>query len=216
MTFVPLRHTLHSIVTSQDVDNTQTSRSRLLSAGKMLFSRNGYEQTSTAAIARESGSSESQLIRYFGGKSGLLEAIFNEGWMGLNDSIRIHMEQAEHGRDAILRILSLMIEAFAQDHDIAFLFCFEGRRLRGNSHEVLLSKGYMQFIGVVHELIEKGQADGSFRNDVDAKVLCSAMLGTAEGMVRDWVMCERAREQHPFTNEAIKTAFAAMVNGLAP
>jgi AcrR family transcriptional regulator len=203
-------------VTTHDTDSTQTSRSRLLNAGKLLFSRNGYEQTSTAAIARESGSSESQLIRYFGGKSGLLEAIFNDGWSGLNDSVRVHMEQAEHGRDAILRVLSLMIEGFANDHDIAFLFLFEGRRLRGNSREVLLSKGFVHFNSVVHALIEKGQADGSFRNDVDAKVLCSAMLGTAEGMVRDWVMSERAKEQHPFTNEAIKTAFAAMVNGLAP
>jgi AcrR family transcriptional regulator len=201
-------------VTTHDADSTQTSRSRLLHAGKTLFSRNGYEQTSTAAIARESGSSESQLIRYFGGKSGLLEAIFNEAWMSLNDSVRLHIEQAEHGRDAILRILSLMIEAFARDHDIAFLFLFEGRRLRNNSREVLLSQGFVQFTSVVHQLIQKGQADGSFRKDVDAKVLCSAMLGCAEGMVRDWVMSERAKEQHPYTDDALKTAFAAMVNGL--
>lgn len=203
-------------MTTHDADSTQTSRSRLLHAGKTLFSRSGYEQTSTAAIARESGSSESQLIRYFGGKSGLLEAIFNEAWRSLNDDVRLHIEQAEHGRDAILRILSLMIEAFARDHDIAFLFLFEGRRLRNNSREVLLSTGFVQFTSVVLALIRKGQADGSFRGDVDAKVLGSAMMGSAEGMIRDWVMAERAKEEHPFTDEALKIAFHAMVNGLAP
>ena len=67
-------------MSTQEGDNTQTSRMRLLNAGKTLFAKNGYEQTSTAAIARESGSSESQLIRYFGGKAGLLEAIFNESF----------------------------------------------------------------------------------------------------------------------------------------
>lgn len=186
-----------------------------MNAGKTLFSKNGYEQTSTAAIAREAGSSESQLIRYFGGKSGLLEAIFNDSWSGLNDAVAHHIEQAAHGRDAIVRLLSLMIEAFNRDHDIAFLFLFEGRRMRGNSHEVLLSKGFTQFIGVVHQLILKGQQDGSFRPDVDAKVLCSAMLGCAEGMIRDRVMSERAREEHPMTDESIRTAFTAMVNGLS-
>lgn len=201
-------------VTTLDGDSTQTSRSRLLAAGKLLFSRNGYEQTSTAAIAREAGSSESQLIRYFGGKSGLLEAIFNEAWMSLNDTVREHVEQAQHGRDAILRILGLMIAAFGRDHDIAFLFLFEGRRLRGGTHEVLLSKGFMQFIEVVYRMIVKGQQDGSFRSDVDAKVLCSAMLGTAEGMIRDRVMAERAKEETPLTDEAIQKTFAAMVNGL--
>lgn len=203
-------------MTTHDGDSTQTSRARLLNAGKTLFSRNGYEQTSTAAIAREAGSSESQLIRYFGGKSGLLEAIFNDSWTGLNDAVRLHIEQAVHGRDAIIRILSLMIAAFNRDQDIAFLFLFEGRRMRGNSHEVLLSKGFHQFLDVVHALIRKGQADGSFRADVDAKVLCSATLGCAEGMVRDRVMAERAKEEHPLNDEAIQTAFTAMVNGLAP
>ena len=79
-----------------DFDSTQTSRSRLLMAGKTLFAKNGYEQTSTAAIARESGSSESQLIRYFGGKAGLLEAIFNESWTTLNQYVQEHIEQAAH------------------------------------------------------------------------------------------------------------------------
>ena len=44
----------------------------------------GYEQTATSAIARAAGTSESQLMRYFGGKVGLLEALFDEAWADLN------------------------------------------------------------------------------------------------------------------------------------
>src|SRR5687768_6255605 len=155
---------------------------RLLNAGKTLFARHGYEQTSTAAIAREAGSSESQLIRYFGGKAGLLEAIFNDSWSTLNEYVQQHVQQSAHGREAIVRILSVMIQAFSRDHDIAFLFLFEGRRMRGGSHEVLLSKGFVQFLQVIDMLIERGRDDGSFRTDIHPKVLCSAMLGCAEGM----------------------------------
>lgn len=189
---------------------------RLLNAGKTLFARNGYEQTSTAAIARESGSSESQLIRYFGGKAGLLEAIFNESWSSLNQHLQAQIDTSLHGRDAIVRILTLMIQAFSRDHDIAFLFLFEGRRMRGGSHEVLLSKGFVQFLQVVDMLIERGRDDGSFRTDVAPKVLCSAMLGCAEGMMRDRVLAERNHEPVPFTDEEIVKTFTAMVNGLAP
>lgn len=201
-------------MTTHDGDSTQTSRMRLLNAGKTLFAKSGYEQTSTAAIARESGSSESQLIRYFGGKAGLLEAIFNESWSGLNEYVQQHIAEAAHGRDAIIRILSLMIQAFSRDHDIAFLFLFEGRRMRGGSHEVLLSKGFVQFLQVVDMLIERGRDDGSFRIDVNSKVMCSAMLGCAEGMVRDRVLAERNREPMPFTDDEILRTFTAMVNGL--
>ena len=196
-------------------DNTQTSRMRLLNAGKTLFAKNGYENTSTAAIAREAGSSESQLIRYFGGKAGLLEAIFNESWTALNAVVEQYVADAKHGRDAILRLLSLMIQAFNRDHDIAFLFLFEGRRMRGGSPEVHLSKGFTQFMKVVDAQIARGRVDGSFRTDIDPRVMCSAMLGAAEGMVRDRVMSERAGEkEHPFTDEEVIAAFGAMVNGL--
>ena len=203
-------------MTVPEADNTQTSRNRLLNAGKTLFAKNGYEQTSTAAIARESGSSESQLIRYFGGKAGLLEAIFNESWAALGGMVEQHVAQAEHGRDAILKILGLMIQAFSRDHDIAFLFLFEGRRMRGGSHEVLLSKGFIRFMDVVLALIEKGRADGSFRTDISPAVLASAMLGCAEGMLRDRVLTERNRLENPFDDNAMRVTFAAMVNGLAP
>lgn len=204
-------------MTVQDAaDNTQTSRTRLLNAGKTLFAKNGYEQTSTAAIAREAGSSESQLIRYFFGKAGLLEAIFNESWAALNASVGDQIDTATHGREAILRILGRMMQAFSRDHDIAFLFLFEGRRMRGGTHEVLLSKGFSKFMEVIDALIARGVQDGSFRDDIDPKVISAAMLGCAEGMIRDRVLAERNNQPSPFDDEMIVRTFTAMVNGLAP
>jgi AcrR family transcriptional regulator len=196
-----------------DGDSTQTSRARLLAAGKSLFGRLGYEQTSTATIARESGSSESQLIRYFGGKAGLLEAIFNESWGGLTDAIAQGVAEASHGRDAILNVLGLFIDAFGRDHDVAFLFLFEGRRIRGN--EVVLSKGFLQFFDLICSLVKRAQEDGSFRSDLSEKVLASALLGAAEGMIRDRMIAERTGQENPFDDAVIRRAFEAVVNGLA-
>jgi AcrR family transcriptional regulator len=195
-------------------ESEKTSRDRLLSAGKTLFGRLGYEQTSTAAIAREAGTSESQLVRYFGGKSGLLEAIFNQAWEGLNDDIRRHLAESEHGREAILRILGLVLEAFGRDHEMAFLFMFEGRRVRGN--DVALSKGFLKFYELLRELIRRGQSDGSFRNDISADVLASALLGAGEGMMRDRMIGQRVGSSVVvYEDETIRRIFVAIVNGLA-
>lgn len=217
LTRASTRRRLRRIVsTSNDPgDSTQTSRSRLLNAGKTLFAKNGYEQTSTAAIAREAGSSESQLIRYFGGKAGLLEAVFNDSWSSLASVLNEAVEGSQHGREAILRILGLFIQAFNRDHDVAFLFLFEGRRMRAGSQAVSLSKGFLHFLQIVDEQITRGQNDGSFRQDLDRRVLSSAMLGCAEGMVRDRVMAERNRVEHALTDASILQTFTAMVNGLA-
>lgn len=190
---------------------------RLLLAGKTLFAKSGYEQTSTAAIAREAGSSESQLIRYFGGKAGLLEAIFNESWSGLNVRVEAMLTGAQHGREGILRLLTLMVRALGQDLDIAFLFLFEGRRMRGHSPEVLLSRGFQEFMKQIDAQIRRGREDGSFRTDLDPRVICSAVIGAAEGMMRDRILVQRNHEpENPFTDEQILATFAAVVNGLAP
>jgi AcrR family transcriptional regulator len=197
-----------------DGDLTLTSRARLLAAGKSLFAKHGYEQTSTVSIAREAGTSESQLMRYFGGKSGLLDAIFNESWTGLNEVIRRHVAESQHGREAVLGILSTVVEAFGRDHDIAFLFLFEGRRVRGD--EVILSKGFLEFYQLLHGLVGRGQSDGSFRSDISEIILASAMLGCAEGMIRDRMIAERLRRPNVFDDEMVRRTFEAMVNGLAP
>src|SRR5690242_13833932 len=72
-----------------------SSRDRILAAAKTLFAHNGYEQTTTAAIARLAKTSESQLTKHFENKQGVLEAIFAEGWGQINDAARQEIE-GEH------------------------------------------------------------------------------------------------------------------------
>src|SRR5437870_13874100 len=121
-------------------ESERTSRDRLLFAGKTLFGRLGYEQTSTAAIAREAGTSESQLVRYFGTKAGLLETVFNESWAPLNPRIARLVTAALTAREAMITVLSTIIGAFERDPDAAKLSLFEGRRLRGDSAEIVLRR----------------------------------------------------------------------------
>src|SRR5579884_2742982 len=65
----------------------KSSRNRILVTARTLFASLGYDNTSTAAIARNAGTSESQLMKHFGGKAGLLEAIFSEGWERINTRV---------------------------------------------------------------------------------------------------------------------------------
>jgi AcrR family transcriptional regulator len=51
-------------------------RERIREAAQALFAERGDEPASTAAICRLAGTSESQLIKHFGIKRGVLEAVF--------------------------------------------------------------------------------------------------------------------------------------------
>ncbi|MGH9457602.1 MAG: TetR/AcrR family transcriptional regulator [Thermoanaerobaculia bacterium] len=197
-----------------DPDRTHSSRDRLLLAGKRLFAQHGYEQTSTAAISRQAGSSESQLVRYFGGKSGLLQAIFDDSWKALNPEIEKRVEAAANAREAVTAILLLIMDAFSRDSDLATVFLFEGRRIRGD--EPQLSRGFLQFLELVGNLIRSGQQDGSFRSDFDAAVIEAGVVGAAEGMIRDRLLADRFGRAEPFDEAAVRRVFEAFVRGLAP
>jgi TetR/AcrR family fatty acid metabolism transcriptional regulator len=197
-----------------DADQTYTSRARLLAAGKELFAREGYEQAATASIAKAAGTSESQLVRYFGGKAGLLEAIFNESWMPLNEEVQKLIGNAPHAREAVLGVLSAVTKAFVADPELAVLFLFEGRRIRGGS-EVVVSKGFAAFLELIRGLIHRGQQDGSFRAEFSDAAVTAALLGAAEGMLRERLMAERSGRSRPFAEREIRRVFAALLEGLA-
>src|ERR1043166_4362791 len=201
-------------MTLVDADNTQTSRRRLLEAGKALFARFGFEQTSTAIIAREAGTSESQLVRYYKGKAGLLEAIFNDCWAALNQHVQAVVVAATDAREALAGVLECVTEAFGKDADLAYLLLFEGRRIRGSTYEILLSKGFIEFENLLLVLIRRGKRDGTFTPELSDAAMSSALLGATESMIRDRLIAQRSGKESPFNNEEIRAIFFAILSGL--
>lgn len=108
------------------------------------MAEHGYEQTPMAAIARQAGTSESQLMRDFGGKAGPLETIFDDSWGPLNARVDAVTRAAGSSAEALIDVLTLFIDVLNQDSALGRLFLFEGRRLRGDG--INLSRGYLQYL----------------------------------------------------------------------
>jgi len=199
-----------------EAGDVASSRERLLATAKRLMAEAGYERISTAAIAREAGTSESQLVRNFGSKAGLLEAIFDESWAPLNPQIVRLVAASPTARDAMTTVLATMISAFDRDPDLAKLLLFEGRRVRGDNGEILLTQGFRDFAKLVVSLIERGQKDGSFSTALKPQAITSALLGAAEGMMRDRLVAAQQNQPSPFPETQIRAVFAALISGLEP
>ena len=191
-----------------------SSRSRLLQAAKRLFALQGYEQTATSAIAREAGTSESQLMRYFGGKVGLLEALFNEAWTDLNERVRKATAAPMSSREAILVTMQTITASLARDPDLATLFLFEGRRMRGAEPRVRLSQGLVAFADLVRGLVRKGQAAREIDAALDAAAITSALTGACEAMLRDRILA-RTSGGRAFAEREIRRTLEAMLNGFS-
>lgn len=191
-----------------------SSRERLLDAAKRLFATHGYEQTATSAIAREAGTSESQLMRYFGGKVGLLEALFEDAWAHLNSRVTRAIKTADSSREALLAAVQSVVSALARDPDLATLAMFEGRRIRGEEARVRVSRGYTQFADTIRGFVRKAQAEREIDPSLDGNAVTSAILGAMESMIRDRLLAKSGAARG-FAEREIRHTLEAMLNGMA-
>src|ERR1041385_6502583 len=117
-----------------------SSHDRILNAAKHLFATRGYENTSTVAIARAAGTSESQLIKHFGSKEGLLEAIFDMGWERMSAMFPA-LQPIASPAERLEALLEMMLSGLERDPELKQLMLLEGRRIRKEGHMVMLTEG---------------------------------------------------------------------------
>lgn len=193
-----------------------SSHDRILGSAKQLFATRGYENTSTAAIARRAGTSESQLMKHFGSKEGLLEAIFDSAWKRINLAAG-DARTARLGPAAKLQTLvGLMLEAFEHDPELKLLMLLEGRRIRKEGHMVMLTGGFREFVVTVDSILREMRGAGELRPDLPIDGVRSALMGAFEGLLRDQLLARRLGFPARYTGKDMRALFAALVVGLGP
>jgi AcrR family transcriptional regulator len=191
-----------------------SSRQRLLAAAKRLFAANGYEQTATSAIARAAGTSESQLMRYFGGKVGLLEALFEDAWNHLNQRVTRVVTSSDSNLGGLLDAIQSVVVALSRDPDLAMLFMFEGRRMRGDEPRIRISRGYLHFADTIRGFVRNAQAAHELDPSLDANAVTSAVLGAGEAMIRDRLLA-KAGSGRGFAEREIRRTLDVLLKGMA-
>ena len=187
-------------------------RDRLLESAKVLFSIHGFENTSTAAIARQANTSESQLIKHFGSKEGLLESIFEQGWQNL-DFISQAVQVLPSPADKLRMIFELVLQTLERDPALKELMLFEGRRIRkaGSGSDILITSGYLRFSAAVEQVITDLTANTPLSEKASPAALTSAFVGMFESMLRDQVLARRANFHFSSSSAEIRTIFDLFV-----
>ena len=195
--------------------NDVPSRTRLLLSARKLFAENGYESTSTASIARMAGTSESQLIKHFGGKASLLDAIFVDGWNSLTSWLQQQLPPTMSPTERLRTIPRLMFDALQRDPELRQLLLLEGRRIRKEGRLATLTDGFLGFVKLVDSTLADMRNAGELREDLNPQAIRSALIGLTEGALRDQLLAERAGNPSEFTPENIGSLVDALVKSVS-
>lgn len=198
-----------------DVSSPEPVHQRILNAGKALFATRGYEKTSTVAIARLAGTSESQLMKHFGSKEGLLEAIFDAAWEQLSSQYSA-IQSLQSPREKLFALLEVFVKSLDGDAATKELMLLEGRRVRKEGNLVVLTRGYLQFIKMLDGILTELRKAGDLNPKMEIEAIRSAAVGLLEGMLRDQVLARRMDYPAHFSPDQIRLIFVSFLNAVGP
>jgi AcrR family transcriptional regulator len=156
-------------------------REQLIRTAATVFARHGYDGATTAAIAAAAGITEPVLYRHFESKQALFAAIVGE----LLDKLSQRWQAvATAGTDAVQQLRLAAAEYGRAITDLPdFYRVLNGAILTSQDHAVqqLIQDYYRKTEQHLSSLIERGQQQGVFRDDIGAQELAWTMIDMGIG-----------------------------------
>jgi len=163
----------------------ETRRQQILDAALKCFSRDGFHNTTTADIVRESGVSQGTLYLYFATKDEMIAALADDRHQ--NEAFLNALAQRE--QDPIRGLLAL-IELHGSGLTDADRL--DGRRVgvQGWAEALRNPRIHDSVVGgmatvreAIVRLVERGQHTGQIRPDVDPAAVARTLIATFQGLV---------------------------------
>jgi AcrR family transcriptional regulator len=163
----------------------ETRRQQILEAAMRCFARDGFHNTTTADIVRESGVSQGALYLYFENKDDIIVALADDR----HQSEAIISALAQSEQDPVRGLLSL-IELYGSGLSDAARI--QARRvgiqgwaeaLRSPRIRDSVVEGHASVRAAIVRLIERAQHTGQIRPDVDPEALSRVLAALFQGLV---------------------------------
>lgn len=182
----------------------QEKRRRILDAAVRVFARDGYHTSRVGDIAEEAGVAHGLLYHYFPSKDAVLATLFRENWGELLE--RFHaVEQADEPADEkLVAMVKILLRTWRNDPALVTVMVREVVR-SGHLQEQVdeVRQGFL----ALERVIVQGQAEGVFREDVDARLASWIVYGALEELLTGWVL-----GQLPDGDEEVARAERAVVD----
>jgi TetR/AcrR family transcriptional regulator, fatty acid metabolism regulator protein len=157
----------------------------ILGAAVRVFARRGYHASRVGDIAEEAGIAHGLLYHYFGSKEEVLRTILSESWSRLLDAL--HAVEASGGPapEQLRRVAAILLRSWRDDPDLVRVLVREVARSPQLQEQV---DEWREAFLVIQRVIERGQAEGSIRPDVDPRLASWIVYGSLEELLTGWVL----------------------------
>src|SRR3954464_4594265 len=163
----------------------EDKRRVILDAAVRLFAAQGYEASRVGDVAKEAGVAYGLVYHYYGSKDAVLEAVFREAWGRLLAAVALAEETGETAPEQLALVVKIVLRAWRDDPDLVRLLVREITRSPHIQDEL---DEIGQACSSLERIIRRGQEEGTFRPDVDARLAAWMLYGALEEVLTGWVL----------------------------
>src|SRR5918995_1906242 len=162
-------------------------RREILDAAVRVFARQGFHTCRVSDIADEAGVAYGLVYHYFRSKEQVLDTLFLERWDVLIATIaEVDARDDLQPREQLHAIASFIVDSYRHDPELMKVIIVEVTRAAnsfGRTHLEKIREAYDGIAGIV----ERAQADGTFKNDVTPEFAAMAFYGAMEQVLTAWI-----------------------------
>jgi TetR/AcrR family transcriptional regulator, fatty acid metabolism regulator protein len=163
----------------------EEKRQLILNAAVRAFARKGYHACRVSDVAAEAGVAYGLVYHYFRSKDELLEGIFRETWSQMLATVRSIEESGEPTREQLRKVIEIVLRTWRRDPDLVRVLVREVTRTAQLEQEV---DEIAPAFAALQRIIERGQAAGEFRQDLDPRLGSWIIYGALEEILTGWVL----------------------------
>jgi AcrR family transcriptional regulator len=192
--------------------DAEDTRRRLIQAATQLFSKMGYEATTTKLIAKRAGVNEALIQRYFDSKAGLLLAVYRE----LNAESDFETREHERGstlEEDLFNFLKLRVE-LTRDKEREIRLIVSRAIVDPMLATEIAQRVCRGGMPSLAKRLEELQAEGKVRGDIDLSPLGHVVSGIAFMLA---FFTQLVFQQPPeLIDSAIRVCARVLADGLKP
>jgi TetR/AcrR family transcriptional regulator, fatty acid metabolism regulator protein len=189
-------------------------RRLILAAAVRVFARQGFHACRVSDIADEAGVAYGLVYHYFASKDEVLDTLFLERWGVMLELIREVDAKPLPVREKLGAIASFIVESYRHDPDLMKVIIVEVTRAAnsfGQTHLAEIRTAYE----LISEIVAKAQAEGAFRQEIEARFAAMVFYGAIEQLLTGWIFGLLPQGEEHFERAKL-LVIEAVCGGLEP
>ena len=185
----------------------------ILDAAVKVFADKGYYGARVSDIAQEAGIAYGLVYHYFKNKEDLLISIFRHRWGQFDRAVRKIMEEKDDPREMIHSIVTFLFRSYKNNPKMIEVMILDvAKSTRFFNGENI--KQFTDIFTLISEIVLRGQEQGIFKKDLDAKLAAYCLYGSVERIMLRWILEDKKAITDQETRAATEMVTTIILSGL--